>query len=68
VQDDRAAYQAGVAVLRQHIADLARKCSWSGSINARRPDGTATVPTPQQISDLKSATKSKSNLLKRASR
>jgi hypothetical protein len=68
VQDDRAAYQAGVAVLRQHIADLARRCSWSGSTNARRPDGTATVPTPQQISDLKSATKSKANLLNRASR
>ena len=68
VNDDREAYQAGVAVLRKHIADLARKCSWSGSTNARRPDGTDTVPTPPQIAALKDAARTKASLLGRATR
>ena len=68
VKDDHEAYQAGVAVLRKHIADLARKCSWSGSTNARKPDGTDTVPTPAQIASLKDATRTRAGLLGRATR
>ncbi len=68
VRDDLAAYQAGIAALREHIASLAKKCSWTGSTNARRPEGTATVPTPAQIAQLESASKSKAKLLNRASK
>ncbi len=68
VRDDLAAYQAGIASLREHIASLAKKCSWSGSTNARRPDGTATVPTPAQVTQLESQVKSKAKLLQRASK
>jgi hypothetical protein len=73
--DDRDAYQAGVAVLRAHIADLARKCSWRGSVNERdksvnerKPDGTDVVPTPKEIASLKDATKTKAALLGRGKR
>ena len=68
VQDDLAAYQAGIAVLREHIAGLAKKCSWTGSTGARKPDGTATVPTPAQITQLESHVKSTSKLLQRATK
>jgi len=68
VHEDLAAYQAGIAALREHIASLAKKCSWSGSTNARRPDGTATVPTPAEISKLEGSAKAKSKLLQRASK
>ncbi len=67
-KDDVEAYQAGIAVLRDHIAELARKCGWSGSTNARRPDGTSTVPTPDQVMELKNATKKQAALLKRKSK
>ncbi len=67
-KDDREAYQAGIGVLRRHIADLAGRCGWSGSSSGTKPDGTATVPTPPQIASLKDATKAKANLLNRATR
>ena len=67
-KDDVAAYQAGIAVLRDHIAKLAGQCGWSGSTNARRPDGTSTVPTPDQVMELKNATKKQASLLKRKSK
>jgi len=65
VQDDIEAYQAGIAVLRDHIAALARNCGWTGSTNAKKPDGTMTVPTPEEISRLKDNTKVKASQLKR---
>lgn len=68
VQDDIEAYQAGIGVLRDHIAALARQCRWTGSTNARRPDGTTTVPTPEQIATLKDNTKVKASQLKRRSK
>jgi hypothetical protein len=67
-KDDVAAYQAGIAVLRDHIAKLARNCGWSGSTNARKPDGTMTVPTPDQVAALKNATAKQASLLKRKSK
>jgi hypothetical protein len=67
-KDDVEAYQAGIAVLRDHIAKLARQCGWSGSTNARRPDGTTTVPTPDQVAELKNATKTQVSLLQRKSK
>ena len=67
-KDDVEAYQAGIAVLRDHIAVLARECGWSGSTNARRPDGTSTVPTPDQVVELKNATRTQASLLKRKSK
>lgn len=66
--DDREAYQVGIGVLRQYIAQLARDCGWSGSTNARRPEGTMTVPTPDQIVTLQNNVKSKTEQLKRQSR
>lgn len=66
--DDREAYQTGIAVLRQHIARLARDCGWSGSTNARKPDGTMTVPTPQQILELKDKVKRNAGKLQRSSK
>jgi hypothetical protein len=68
VKDDRDAYQIGVNVLRAHIAKLARDCSWSGSVNEKRPDGSAVVPTPKEIASLKDATKTKAALLGRGKR
>ena len=67
VQDDRDSYQAGVAVLRKHIAELARRCAWSGSTSNVKPDGTQVVPTPQQIGELQRNTASRARMLKRAS-
>ena len=66
--DDRDAYQTGIAVLRRHIAKLARDCGWSGSTNARRPDGTMTVPTPQQVVELKDKVNRSAGKLKRSSK
>jgi hypothetical protein len=66
VQNDRDAYQAGIAVLREYIAELASNCAWKGSTNKTKPDNTKTVPTPDQINELK--TNKLSNLLKRSSR
>jgi hypothetical protein len=68
VQDDRDAYQAGVAVLRQHIAALARKCAWTGSTSNRKPDGTQVVPTPHEVTTLQNNTVARARLLKRATR
>lgn len=68
VQDDIEAYQAGIAVLRDYIAALATQCRWTGSTNARKPDGTATVPTPDDIMKLKDNTKLKASQLKRRTR
>ena len=62
-KDDVEAYQVGIAVLRDHIAKLAWQCGWSGSTNARRPDGTTTVPTPDQVAELKNATRQQAALL-----
>ena len=67
-RDDVEAYQVGIAVLRDHIAKLARQCGWSGSTNARRPDGTTTVPTPDQVAELKNATRQQAALLQRKSK
>jgi len=67
-EDDRAAYQAGIAELRKYIAKLASDCRWSGSTNAKRPDGTMTVPTPAQILELKNNSKGKAAQLKRSSK
>jgi hypothetical protein len=66
--DDREAYQTGIAVLRQHIAKLARDCGWGGSTNARKPDGTMTVPTPQEILELKDKVKRNAGKLQRSSK
>lgn len=68
VQDDIEAYQAGIGVLRDYIAALARQCGWTGSTNARKPDGTTTVPTPEQINTLKDNVKAKASQLRRRSR
>ncbi|MBL8700319.1 MAG: hypothetical protein JNK67_18230 [Alphaproteobacteria bacterium] len=68
VQDDRDSYQAGVAVLRKHIAELARRCAWSGSTSAVKPDGTQVVPTPQQVGDLQRNTAARGRMLRRASK
>ena len=65
--DDREAYQTGIAVLREHIAKLARECGWSGSTNDRKPDGTKTVPTPQEIMELEDKTKRTAAKLRRSS-
>jgi hypothetical protein len=67
-KDDVEAYQTGIAVLRDHIAKLARECGWSGSTNAKRPDGTSTVPTPAQVVELKTATRKQASLLNRKSK
>jgi hypothetical protein len=67
VKDDRDAYQAGIGLLRDSIAKLATECNWTGSTNAKRPDGTMTVPTPQQIQELKDNTRTKGLRLKRRS-
>ena len=67
-RDDRDAYQAGVTVLRAYIADLARRCSWSGSTAATRPDGSAVVPKPAEIFEIKGAVARKADLLGRGQR
>jgi hypothetical protein len=67
-QDDRDAYQAGIGVLREYIAKLAAECNWTGSTNERRPDGTKTVPTPQEIQELKDNARIKGLRLKRRSK
>ncbi len=67
-RDDRDAYRAGVAVLRAYIADLARRCSWSGSTAATRPDGSAVVPKPAEIFEIRSAVARKADLLGRGQR
>lgn len=66
-EDDRDAYQKGIGILRDHIAKLAAECKWDGSTNARRPDGTTTVPTPLEIQELKNNTRVKGLRLKRRS-
>lgn len=67
-KDEVAAYQAGIEVLREHIAKLAKDCGWIGSSNARKPDGSATVPTPSQIGELSANTRTTASSLKKATR
>lgn len=68
VKDDAQAYEAGVAVLRRHIADLALRCGWDGSTNRIRPDGLITVPTPPQIEELRKNIANKARNLERSTR
>jgi hypothetical protein len=49
---DARGYQAGIASLRKSIAALAMRCGWQGSTNPTKPDGSSTVPTPEQAKDL----------------
>ncbi len=67
-QDDYAAYEKGIAVLRDYIAKLAKDCGWSGSTNERKSDGTMTVPTPEEIQQLKDNTRAKASKLRRRSK
>jgi hypothetical protein len=67
-QDEVAAYQAGIAVLRDHVAKLAKSCGWIGSSNERKPDGTFTVPTPSQIQELSANSVKAAGSLKNATR
>jgi len=67
-EDDLAAYEVGIGVLRQHIAKLARDCEWSGSTNKRKPDGTMTVPTPDEILKLKDNVRKTTGQLRRKSK
>lgn len=66
VQSDAKAYDAGVRVLRDHIAALARKCQWAGSTNVRKPDNSMVVPTPEEIVTLTKNVKAKGNAMRRA--
>jgi len=68
VRDDVKAYEAGVKVLREQIAALARKCQWTGSTNLRKPDNSMVVPTPEQITTLSQNAKAKAGAMRRASR
>lgn len=56
VENDRDAYKAGVKSLRKSIAELASKCGWQGSSHKFKPDGSRTVPTPDQINELSNNT------------
>jgi hypothetical protein len=68
VKNDLAAYKEGVRSLRESIADLALRCRWGGSTNPVKPDGTKTVPTPDQILKLKDNIVSKARTLRRSTK
>ena len=66
MQSDAQAYDAGVRVLRDAIAALARKCQWAGSTNVRKPDNSMVVPTPEEIVTLTKNVKAKGSAMRRA--
>lgn len=68
VKNDVESYQAGVRVLRDAISDLSGHCGWTGSTSEFKPDGTRVVPTPERITELATATKTKASALRRSSR